>query len=88
MGNNREFDVSGIFRGVLLIVCGRELITIEGLLPSALGYQLLPLGTSQLVSNIREFDVSGIFGGVLLIVCLGELITIEGLSQSALGYQL
>ena len=29
VGNNREFDVSGIFWGVLLIVGGGELITIE-----------------------------------------------------------
>ena len=84
MGNNREFDVSGIFGGVLLIVCGGELITIEGLSLSVLGYQLLPLATSQLVCNNREFDVSGIFEGVLLIVCGRELITIEGLSPSTL----
>ena len=38
VGNNREFDVLGIFGGVLLIVCGGELITIEGLSLSALGY--------------------------------------------------
>ena len=88
MGNNREFDVPGIFGGVLLIVHGGELITIEGLSLSALGYQLLPLATSQLVGNNREFDVSGIFGGVLLIVHGGELITIENPSLSALGYQL
>ena len=86
MGNNREFDVSGIFGRVLLIVCGGELITIEALSSSALGYQLLPLATSQIISNNREFDVSGIFGVVLLIVRGGELITIEGLSPSALGY--
>ena len=54
MGNNRAFYVSGIFGGVLLIVCGGELITIEGLSPSALGYQLLPLATSQLVVIIRN----------------------------------
>ena len=41
----------------LLLVCGGELITIEGLSLSALGYLLLPLVTSQLVSNNREFDV-------------------------------
>ena len=86
VSNNREFDVSGIFGGVLIIVCGEELISIEGLSPSALGYQLLPLATSQLVSKNREFDVSGIFGGVLLIVHGGELITIESLSPSVPGY--
>ena len=30
VGNNREFDVSGIFSPVLLIVGGEEVITIEG----------------------------------------------------------
>ena len=76
------------FGGVLLIVCGGEFITIEGLSPSALGYQLLPLATNQLVGNNRVFDVSGISGGVLLIVCGGKIITIIGLSPSTLGYQL
>ena len=62
MSNNREFDVSGIFGGgVLLIVCGREIITIIGLSPSTLGYQLLALATSQLVDDNREFGVSCIF---------------------------
>ena len=60
MGNNREFDVSGIFGGVFLIV-GGELMTIEDPSLSAHGYQLLPLATSYLVDNNREFDVSGIF---------------------------
>ena len=64
MGNNREFNVSSIFGGFLLILHGGELITIEGLSLSALGYQILPLATNQLVGNNREFDVSGIFGGV------------------------
>ena len=45
--DNREFDVSGIFCGVLLIVCGGELMTIEDQSMSAYGYQLLPLATSQ-----------------------------------------
>ena len=47
VGNNREFDVSGIFWGVLLIVGGGELMTIEDPSLSAQGYQLLPLATSQ-----------------------------------------
>ena len=47
MGNNREFDVSDIFLGVLLIVGGGELMTIEDPLLSAHGYELLPLTTSQ-----------------------------------------
>ena len=60
-GNNREFDVSSIFRVFFLIVGGGELITIEDLSLSVHGYQLLPLATSYLVSNNREFDVSDIF---------------------------
>ena len=36
-------------------------MTIEDLLLSVDGYQLLPLATSQSVDNNREFDVSGIF---------------------------
>ena len=61
MGDNREFDVLGIFGGVLLIVCGGELMTIEDPLLSAHGYQLLSLANSYLVGNNREFDVSDIF---------------------------
>ena len=61
MGDNREFDVLGIFGGVLLIVGGGELMTIKDLLLSAHGYQLLSLATSYLVGNNREFDVSDIF---------------------------
>ena len=38
MGDNRKFDVSGIFGGVLIIVGGGELMTIEDLLLSAYGY--------------------------------------------------
>ena len=45
--NNREFDVSGIFWGVLLIFGRGELITIEDLSRSVHGYQLLSLATSQ-----------------------------------------
>ena len=47
VGNNREFDVSDIFWGVLFIIGWRELITIEDPSLSAHGYQLLPLATSQ-----------------------------------------
>ena len=61
MGDNRKFDVSGIFLSVLLIVGGGELMTIEDPLLSAHGYQLLPIATSYLVGNNREFDVSDIF---------------------------
>ena len=45
--NNREFDVSDIFWGVLLIAGGGELMTIEDPLLSAHGYQLLSIATSQ-----------------------------------------
>ena len=88
MGDNREFDVSDIFWGVLLIVGGGELMTIEDPSLSAHGYQLLSIATSYLVGNNREFDVSEIFWGVLFIVGGGELISIEDPSPSAHGYQL
>ena len=45
--NNRKFDVSDIFPGVLFIVDGRELMIIEDPSLSTHGYQLLPLATSQ-----------------------------------------
>ena len=67
MDNNRKFDVSEIFWGVLLIVGGGELMTIEEALLSAHGYKLLPIATSYLVGSNREFDVSDIFWGVLFI---------------------
>ena len=35
---------------------------------SALGYQLLPLATSQLMGDSKEFDGLGTFWGFLLIV--------------------
>ena len=54
VGNNREFDVSGIFGVVLLIVGGGELMTIEYPSLSVHGYQLLPLATSQQVGDKRE----------------------------------
>ena len=38
VGNNREFDVSDIFWGVLFIVCGGELMTIEDPALSAYDY--------------------------------------------------
>ena len=88
MGDNREFDVLGIFWGVLLIVGWGELMTIEDPLLRANGYRLLPIATSYLVGNNRGFDVSDIFWGVSFIVGWGELITIEDPSLSAHGYQL
>ena len=83
-----KFDVSGIFWGVLLIVGGGELISFEDPSLNAHGYQLLPLATSQLLSDNREFDVSSRFWGVLLIVGGGELMTIEDQSLRPHGYQL
>ena len=68
MGDNRKFDVSGVFWGVLLIIGGGEFMTIEDSLLSTHGYQLLSIATSYLVGNNREFDVSDIFWGVLFIV--------------------
>ena len=47
VGNNRKFDVSDIFWGVLFIVGIGELMAIEDPSLSAHGYQLLPLATSQ-----------------------------------------
>ena len=82
MGDNKKFDVSGIFWGVLLIVGGGELITIEDLLWSVHGYQLLAIATSYLVGNNREFDVSYIFWGG------GKLMTIEDSSLGAHCYQM
>ena len=64
MGDNRKFDVLGIFWNVLLIVGGGELKTIEDSLLSAYGNQLLPLATSYLVGNNREFVVSEVFSEV------------------------
>ena len=60
VGNNRKFDVSDIFCGVLFIVGRGELMTIEDPSLSAHGFQLLPLVTCYLVGNNREFDVSDI----------------------------
>ena len=83
-----EFDVSDIFWGVLFIVHGGELMTIEDPLLSANGYQLLPIATSYLVGNNREFDVSDIFWGVLFIIGGEKVMTIEDPLLSAHGYQL
>ena len=47
VGNNREFDVSDIFWGVLFIVGGGQLITIKDPSLSVHGYQLLSIATSQ-----------------------------------------
>ena len=47
VGNNRKFDVSEIFWGVLFIVGEEELMTIEDPSLNAHGYQLFSLATSQ-----------------------------------------
>ena len=86
LGNNRKFDVSDIFWGVLLIVGEGELMTIEDQSLSGYGYQLLPLATSYLLGYNRELDVSDIFWGVSFIVGEGELMTIEDPLLSAHGY--
>ena len=54
VGNNRYFDVSGIFSGVLLIVGGGELVNIEDPLLSGHLSQLLPVTKSYLVGNDRN----------------------------------
>ena len=67
MGDNRKFDISGIFSPVLLIVDVRELTLINDPSLSVHGYQLLSLATSELMGNDREFDVSAIIREILLI---------------------
>ena len=47
VGNNREYDVSDIFWGVLFIIGRGELKTIEDPTLIAHGYQLLSLATTQ-----------------------------------------
>ena len=64
MGYNKKFKVLCIFSPVKLIVGGGELISIEDPSLSVHGYQLLPIGTSQLVGDYREFKVSCIFSSV------------------------
>ena len=50
VGNNREFSVLDIFWGVLFIVCGGELMTIED--PSLSGLWLpIVAPTNQLISG-------------------------------------
>ena len=68
MGDNKEFNDSVIFWGVLLIVGGGKLQNIEDPSLMILGYQLLPLVTNKLMGDNKEFNDSAIFWGVLLIV--------------------
>ena len=53
--------MSGTILRYFLIVDGGEVMIIEDLSLSSLGYQLLPLAASQLMFVNREFDISGIF---------------------------
>ena len=64
MHNNREFDVSGICSPGQLSVGGGEHITLEDPSLNTLGYQLLPLTTSQLVDDNRKFDIVSIFSPI------------------------
>ena len=61
MGDNKEFNDSAIFWGVLLIVGGGKLQNIEDPSLVILGYQLLPLATSKLMGDNKEFNDSAIF---------------------------
>ena len=73
MGDNKEFNDSAIFWGVLLIVGGGNLQNIEGSSLVTIGFQLLLLATSKLMGNYNEFNDSAIFWGVLLMVGLEKL---------------
>ena len=77
MGDNNEFDDSGIFWGVLHIVGGGKLQNIEDSGLIILDCQLLLLATSKVTGNNKEFDDWAIFWGVLLIVGQGKLQNIE-----------
>ena len=61
MGNNRNLKFQAYFEVFLLIVGGRELITMKDPSLSAHGYQLLPIATSQLVGNNRNFIFQAYF---------------------------
>ena len=88
MGDNKEFNNSAIFWGVLLILVGGKLQNIEDSSLVILSYQLLPLETSKLMDDNEEFNDSVIFRGVLLIVSIGKLQNIEDSSLVILCYQL
>ena len=63
MGDNKEFNNSTIFWGVLFIDVGGKVQIIEDSSLMTLGYQLLPLTTSKLMGDNKEFDDSAIFWG-------------------------
>ena len=56
IGDNKEFDDSVIFLGVLLIVGNGNFQNIEDSSLVILGYQLLPLATSKLMGGNKEFN--------------------------------
>ena len=85
---NRKFNFLGILWGVLLIVGGEKLHNIEDSSLGILGYQLLPLATSKLMSDNKEINDSAIFWGVFLIVDGEKLQNIEDSSLVDLCYQL
>ena len=72
MGDNKEFDNSAIFWGVLLIVGGGKLQSIEDSSLLILGYQFLPLATSKLMGYNDEFNDSSIFSGILPLAVGGK----------------
>ena len=65
-----------IFR-FLLIVDEGEHIGIKDQSLSAIGYQLLPLATSQLVGDNREIDDSGIFEVFYSLLVDGSILPLK-----------
>ena len=61
VGDNREFEVRGIFWHLIPIMIGS--LSSNFKIPSlfVLGYHWLPLATIDLVGDNREFEVRGIF---------------------------
>ena len=80
MGDNKEFNNSAIFWGVLFSVGGGNLQIIEDSSLVTLDYQLLPIATSMLMGDNKEFNNSAIFWGVLFIVGGGNLQNIKDFS--------
>ena len=77
MADNKEFNDSAIFCGVLLIVGKEKLQNIEDPSLVIIGYQLLLLATSKLMGDNKELNDSVIFWGILLIVGGEKLQNIE-----------
>ena len=72
MGDNKEFNDSAIFWGVLLIVGGGKLQNIEDSSLVDLGYQLLLLATSQLMGDNKQFNDSASYFEVFYSLLVGE----------------